>query len=63
MAALDALGRVSTDFAVSLLDQGFVPAYSTLLGPDQPWTMVPVTATEGGRLNDGFRATVRLRHR
>ncbi|WP_433512863.1 L-tyrosine/L-tryptophan isonitrile synthase family protein [Nonomuraea sp. CA-143628] len=63
MAALDALGQVSTDFAVSLLDQGFVPAYSPLLGPDQPWTMVPVTATEGGRLNDGFRAAVRLRHR
>ncbi|MEU7741922.1 L-tyrosine/L-tryptophan isonitrile synthase family protein [Nonomuraea sp. NPDC049158] len=63
MAALDVLGRVSTDFAVSLLDQSFVPAYSTLLGPDQPWTMVPVTATEGGRLNDGFRAAVRLRHR
>ncbi|MFI7708582.1 L-tyrosine/L-tryptophan isonitrile synthase family protein [Nonomuraea sp. NPDC049480] len=63
MAALDALGRVSTDFAVSLLDQGFVPAYSTLLGPAQPWMMVPVTVTKGGRLHHGFRAAVRLRRR
>ncbi|MEV0621905.1 L-tyrosine/L-tryptophan isonitrile synthase family protein [Nonomuraea sp. NPDC050404] len=62
-AALDASGQVSTDFAVSLLDQGFVPAYSPLLGPAQPWTMVPVTATAGGRLRPGFRAAVRLRRR
>ena len=57
------MGRVSTDFAVSLLDQGFVPAYSPLLGPAQPWVMVPITATDGGRLHGGFRAAVRLRRR
>ncbi|MEQ4724886.1 L-tyrosine/L-tryptophan isonitrile synthase family protein [Nonomuraea sp. B19D2] len=62
-AALDASGRVSTDFAVSLLDQGFVPAYSPLLGPAQPWMMVPVTAIEGGGLHPGFRAAVQLRRR
>ncbi|MFC4121581.1 L-tyrosine/L-tryptophan isonitrile synthase family protein [Nonomuraea zeae] len=62
-AALDASGRVSTDFAISLLDQGFVPAYSPLLGSGQPWVMVPVTATEGGRLQRRFLAGVRLRRR
>ncbi|HEX4815174.1 MAG TPA: L-tyrosine/L-tryptophan isonitrile synthase family protein [Nonomuraea sp.] len=61
--ALNVSGRASADFAVSLLDQGFVPAYSPLLGPAQPWVMVPVTATEGDHLDPGFRAAVGLRRR
>ncbi|MCA2224633.1 class II aldolase/adducin family protein [Nonomuraea aurantiaca] len=36
---------------------------AALLGPAQPWAMAPVTATEGGRLHQGFRAAVRLRRR
>ncbi len=40
-AAASVRGEVSTDFAVSLLDQGFVPVYSPLLGTGQPWLMVP----------------------
>ncbi|GAA4611306.1 L-tyrosine/L-tryptophan isonitrile synthase family protein [Saccharopolyspora hordei] len=38
---LDPRGHVAVDFAISLLDQGFVPVYSPLLGPRQPWAMVP----------------------
>ncbi|MBV9844408.1 MAG: L-tyrosine/L-tryptophan isonitrile synthase family protein, partial [Kutzneria sp.] len=44
-AAVDERGTLSTDFALWLHDQGFVPAYSPLLGLRQPWLMVPVTAT------------------
>ena len=39
--AIDPRGKVAVDFAVSLFDQGFVPVYSPLLGPRQPWLMVP----------------------
>ncbi len=42
---LDRRGRVAADFAVSLLDQGFVPVYSPILGPRQPWMMVPAQHT------------------
>ncbi|MBB5154256.1 hypothetical protein BJ970_001790 [Saccharopolyspora phatthalungensis] len=42
---LDARGNVAVDFAISLLDQGFVPVYSPLLGPRQPWLMVPAQRT------------------
>ncbi|MGP4018582.1 L-tyrosine/L-tryptophan isonitrile synthase family protein [Saccharopolyspora sp. 5N708] len=42
---LDARGCVAVDFAISLLDQGFVPVYSPLLGPRQPWLMVPAQRT------------------
>ncbi|RRO13777.1 hypothetical protein EIL87_22625 [Saccharopolyspora rhizosphaerae] len=42
---LDPRGRVAIDFAVSLQDQGFVPVYSPLLGPRQPWAMVPADRT------------------
>jgi hypothetical protein len=42
---LDGRGNVAVDFAISLLDQGFVPVYSPLLGPRQPWLMVPAQRT------------------
>ncbi|HEY0638770.1 MAG TPA: L-tyrosine/L-tryptophan isonitrile synthase family protein [Pseudonocardiaceae bacterium] len=67
--AVSVRGEVSTDFVVSLVDQGFVPVYSPLLGDEQPWMMVPVTATHvlsGGaaaRLDDDFAERVRLRRR
>ncbi len=67
--AVSARGEVSTDFAVALLDQGFVPVFSPLLGDDQPWMMVPVTATQvvsGGsaaQLDRQFAARIRLRRR
>lgn len=43
---LDPRGHVAIDFAISLLDQGFVPVYSPLLGPRQPWAMVPADRTQ-----------------
>ncbi|WP_246868956.1 L-tyrosine/L-tryptophan isonitrile synthase family protein [Saccharopolyspora sp. ASAGF58] len=42
---LDTRGYVAVDFAISLLDQGFVPVYSPLLGSRQPWLMVPAQHT------------------
>lgn len=44
-AAVDEKGTLSTDFAIWLNDQGFVPVYSPLLGARQPWLMAPVTST------------------
>ncbi|AHH96909.1 hypothetical protein GCM10010174_74330 [Kutzneria viridogrisea] len=44
-AAVDERGTLSTDFAVWLYDQGFVPVYSPLLGVRQPWLMAPATRT------------------
>jgi hypothetical protein len=44
-AAVDEKGTLSTDFAIWLYDQGFVPVYSPVLGYRQPWLMVPVTST------------------
>jgi hypothetical protein len=67
--AVSARGEVSTDFAVSLLDQGFVPVFSPLLGDTQPWLMVPVTATQvvtgasAAQLDHQFAARIRLRRR
>ncbi|KEI45671.1 L-tyrosine/L-tryptophan isonitrile synthase family protein [Saccharopolyspora rectivirgula] len=43
--AIDSRGHVAVDFAISMLDQGFVPVYSPLLGPRQPWMMVPAEHT------------------
>jgi hypothetical protein len=66
---VDARGQLGVDFAVSLLDQGFVPVYSPLLGPRQPWLMAPARYTypnsdgSGMRLDDGFARTTRLRRR
>ncbi|MBA8827615.1 hypothetical protein FHX42_005011 [Saccharopolyspora lacisalsi] len=69
---LDERGHVAVDFAVSLLDQGFVPVYSPLLGPRQPWLMVPAGRTgvpgtgaeePGMRLDGSFAAGARLRRR
>lgn len=62
-AAIDRRGQVSTDFAVSLCDAGFVPVHSPLLGADQPWFTVPSTAVDRGRLDPGVIAGVRLRRR
>ncbi len=62
-AAIDSRGRLSVDFAVSLLDQGFVPVHSPLLDSTQPWTMVPVTQIRNGTLDPAFRAAIRLRRR
>lgn len=42
---IDRRGNVAVDFAISLLDRGFVPVYSPLLGPRQPWMMVPAQRT------------------
>ncbi|MFI9382608.1 L-tyrosine/L-tryptophan isonitrile synthase family protein [Kutzneria sp. NPDC052558] len=44
-AAVDEKGTLSTDFAIWLYDQGFVPVYSPVLGYRQPWLMAPVTST------------------
>jgi hypothetical protein len=66
---VDASGQLAVAFAVSLLDQGFVPVYSPLLGPRQPWLMAPARYThrnsdgEGMRLDDAFARTTRLRRR
>ncbi|MES4906077.1 MULTISPECIES: L-tyrosine/L-tryptophan isonitrile synthase family protein [unclassified Streptomyces] len=67
--AIDARGVVSREFAVALRDQCFVPVYSPLLGPGQPFAMVPVTATQargdgaGARIDPAFLRTTRLRRR
>lgn len=65
--AVDARGHVGVDFAISLLDRGFVPVYSALLGPRQPWFMAPaqqthLTAPESGPVPAprGQRAGLRL---
>ncbi|MHA6801824.1 L-tyrosine/L-tryptophan isonitrile synthase family protein [Salinifilum ghardaiensis] len=42
---VDDRGHVAVDFAISLLDRGFVPVFSPLLGPRQPWMMVPAQRT------------------
>ncbi|MFC7342503.1 L-tyrosine/L-tryptophan isonitrile synthase family protein [Saccharopolyspora griseoalba] len=73
---LDPRGHVAVDFAVSLLDQGFVPVYSPLLGPRQPWAMVPAAQTHlpsptarapraqaGVQLDPEFMARARLRRK
>ena len=70
---VDSRGQVAADFAISLLDQGFVPVYSDLLGPRQPWMMVPAEHThlfgrgEPGspelRLDDTFTTRIRLRRK
>jgi hypothetical protein len=67
--AVDANGQLAVTFAVSLLDQGFVPVYSPLLGPRQPWLMAPARYTycnhdgSGMRLDHAFAQTTRLRRR
>lgn len=67
--AIDTRGVVSREFAVALRDQCFVPLYSPLLGPGQPFAMVPVTATQargdgaGARIDPAFLRTTRLRRR
>jgi hypothetical protein len=45
---VDPRGILAVDFAVSMLDQGFVPVYSPLLGPRQPWLMVAAQHTRWG---------------
>lgn len=68
-AAVDEKGQVSTDFAIALLDQAFVPVLSPLGGDDQPWFMAPITVTQGPdrtggtRLASGFAERIRLRRR
>ncbi|GAA3084342.1 L-tyrosine/L-tryptophan isonitrile synthase family protein [Streptosporangium carneum] len=65
-AAVDAGGHVSTDFAIHLLDQGFVPVHSPLQGGEQPWFMAPVTEVQPAgpaRLDPGFLDRIRLRRR
>lgn len=68
---LDGRGHVATDFLISLLDQGFLPVYSALLGPRQPWFMVPAQhvrpdrrgSKHGIRLDEDFLGTARLRRK
>jgi hypothetical protein len=68
-AAVDQRGHVSTDFAIHLRDQAFVPVYSPLLGDEQPWFMAPITMVEpldrpgSARLVPGFLERIRLRRR
>lgn len=45
---IDARGIVTDDFLVALLDQGFVPLHTPLLGDSQPFAMVPATAVTDG---------------
>lgn len=65
--ALDERGTVAIDFAVSLQDQGFVPVYSPLVGPRQPWFAVPAGATApergGARLDPELLARAHLRRK
>ncbi|GAB2653558.1 hypothetical protein GCM10027271_09890 [Saccharopolyspora gloriosae] len=66
--ALDRRGQLGADFAVSLQDRGFVPVYSPLIGPRQPWFVVPAEHTRlgaggGMRLDPEFAATARLRRK
>ncbi|MEV4756997.1 L-tyrosine/L-tryptophan isonitrile synthase family protein [Micromonospora sp. NPDC049559] len=72
--AVDQRGHVSTDFAVHLRDQAFVPVHSPLLGDAQPWFMAPITVLEpldrpgspdrpAARLVPGFLERIRLRRR
>ncbi|MGJ7909119.1 L-tyrosine/L-tryptophan isonitrile synthase family protein [Actinopolyspora sp. H202] len=69
---LDSRGYVAVDFAVSLIDQGFVPAFSPLLGSSQPLMMVPPqyarlpshgTRTPGALLDGSLRDRARLRRK
>ncbi|GAB3556659.1 hypothetical protein J2S53_003315 [Actinopolyspora lacussalsi] len=69
---LDSRGYVAVDFAVSLIDQGFVPAFSPLLGPSQPLMMVPPqyarlpsrgARTPGALLDGSLRDRARLRRK
>ncbi|GAA0929260.1 hypothetical protein GCM10009554_11480 [Kribbella koreensis] len=57
---IDARGIVTADFHVALLDQGFVPLHTPLLG-EQPFAMIPATAVTDGRFD--LLATTRLRTR
>ncbi|MCW6005725.1 hypothetical protein K1W54_14225, partial [Micromonospora sp. CPCC 205371] len=67
--AVDQRGQVSTDFAIHLLDQAYVPVYSPLLGDGQPWFMTPITMTQPfdrpgmARLAPGVLERIRLRRR
>ncbi|MFI5706944.1 hypothetical protein [Kribbella sp. NPDC051620] len=56
---IDARGIITADFHVALLDQGFVPLHSPLLGDSQPFAMVPATAATDGRFD--LLAATRLR--
>ncbi|WP_239062089.1 isocyanide synthase family protein [Streptomyces sp. SID13031] len=58
---IDARGIVTDDFSVALLDQGFVPLHSPLLGDSQPFAMVPATAVTDGAFD--LLDTTRLRTR
>jgi hypothetical protein len=68
---LDTRGRVAVDFQISLLDQGFLPVYSALLGPRQPWLMVPgqrawsdrSCASTGTQLDGEYLRSARLRRK
>lgn len=69
---LDSRGYVAVDFAVSLIDQGFVPAFSPLLGSSQPLMMVPPqyarlpsrgSRAPGALLDGSLRDRARLRRK
>ncbi|GAA2821537.1 L-tyrosine/L-tryptophan isonitrile synthase family protein [Saccharopolyspora taberi] len=64
---VDGRGYLAVDFAVAMLDRGFVPVYSPLVGPRQPWLMVPAERTRlsgtGIRLDPDFAARIRLRRK
>jgi Pyoverdine/dityrosine biosynthesis protein len=68
-AAVDEKGTLSTDFALWLYDQGFVPVYSPMLGYRQPWLMAPVTSTtvvdtaRGAQLDPGLLEGIHLRRK
>jgi hypothetical protein len=56
-------GVLSCEYAISAVDAGYVPVWSELLGPDQPWFMVPPAAAAGGKLDADLLSTLRLRRR
>ncbi len=66
--ALDRRGHLGADYAISLQDRGFVPVYTPLIGPRQPWFAVPaehtrLSANGGMHLDPDFTTTARLRRK
>lgn len=59
-AALGRGNEVSTDFAISLIDQSYLPVWGPEGGP-QPWFMVPPNLVREGSLVSGVAGAIQLR--
>jgi hypothetical protein len=59
-AALGRGNEVSTDFAISLIDQSYLPVWGPEGGP-QPWFMVPPNLVREGALDSGVAGAIQLR--